>query len=101
MLYQLQDILDFIEDSPNGVIFFTFGSIIKMSSLPEHIEKAFKEALAQVPQRVLWKYDGEMKDKPKNVMTKPWFPQRDILSTIYFNNFTSFNQIRGMQNNNG
>jgi len=61
------------------VIFFTFGSTVKVSSLPEHIEKTFKEALADVPQRVLWKYEGEMKDKPKNVMTKKWFPQRDIL----------------------
>ncbi|XP_025207086.1 UDP-glucuronosyltransferase 2B37-like [Melanaphis sacchari] len=74
-----KDILDFIEDSPHGVIFFTFGSTIKVSSLPEHIENAFKEALADVPQRVLWKYEGEMKDKPKNVMTKKWFPQREIL----------------------
>ncbi|XP_028044496.1 uncharacterized protein LOC113557729 [Rhopalosiphum maidis] len=74
-----EDILDFIEDSPHGVIFFTFGSTIKVSSLPEHIEKAFKDALADVPQRVLWKYEGEMKDKPKNVMTKKWFPQREIL----------------------
>ncbi|CAI6351304.1 unnamed protein product [Macrosiphum euphorbiae] len=74
-----KDILDFIEGSPQGVIFFTFGSTIKVSSLPEHIEQSFKEALANVPQRVLWKYEGEMKDKPKNVMTRKWFPQREIL----------------------
>ncbi|CAI6347452.1 unnamed protein product [Macrosiphum euphorbiae] len=74
-----KDILDFIEDSPQGVIFFTFGSTIKVSSLPGHIEQSFKEAFADIPQRVLWKYEGEMKDKPKNVMTRKWFPQREIL----------------------
>ncbi|KAL4112237.1 hypothetical protein QTP88_016062 [Uroleucon formosanum] len=74
-----KDILDFIENSPQGVIFFTFGSKIKVSSLPKHIEQSFKEALANIPQRVLWKYEGEMKDKPKNVMTRKWFPQREIL----------------------
>ncbi|KAL5234811.1 hypothetical protein ACI65C_002221 [Semiaphis heraclei] len=74
-----KDILDFIEDSPQGVILFTFGSTIKVSSFPEHIEKSFKEALANIPQRVLWKYEGEMIDKPKNVMTKKWLPQREIL----------------------
>lgn len=58
-----------------------------MSSLPEHIEKAFKEALAKVPQGVMWKYEGEMEDKPKNVITKPWFPQLDILCTIYLKRF--------------
>lgn len=55
----------------------------KMSSLPKHIENAFKEALTQVQQNILWKYEGEMKDKPKNMMTKKWFPQRDILCKIF------------------
>jgi len=56
-----------------------------MSSLPESIQSAFREALAKVPQKVLWKYDGEMKEKPENVMTRKWFPQREILCTdIYF-----------------
>jgi len=75
--------LEFIEDSPHGVIYITFGSVVTMSTLPKHIRNAFKEALAQVPQRVLWKYEDEMEDKPKNVMIKKWFPQRDILSKIY------------------
>lgn len=50
-----------------------------MSTLPEHIKKSFIEALAQVPQRVLLKYEDEMENKPENMMTKKWFPQRDIL----------------------
>lgn len=75
--------MNFIEDSPQGIIFFSFGSIVKSASLPVHIENAFKEALAQVPQKVLWKYEGEMEDKPNNVMIKKWFPQRDILGTAY------------------
>ncbi|XP_050440126.1 UDP-glucosyltransferase 2-like [Adelges cooleyi] len=73
------DIREFIENSPNGVIYFTFGSSIKMSSFPDHIRNAFKLALARLPQRILWKYECEMEGKPDNVMTKKWFPQRDIL----------------------
>ncbi|XP_022175621.1 UDP-glucuronosyltransferase 1-5-like isoform X2 [Myzus persicae] len=73
------DILKFIEESPNGVIFFTFGTVVALSTLPDHIQIAFKNALAEVPQRVLLKYEGEMTDKPKNVMTSKWLPQRDIL----------------------
>lgn len=79
----LQDVLEFIENSPHGVIYFTFGSVVSMSSFPETVQKAFVEALGRVPQRVLWKYEGEMKDKPKNVMTRKWFPQRDILSKAF------------------
>lgn len=77
--FWFQDLLDFIEDSTHGVIYFTFGSTVKLSSLPGHIEEAFKQAFAQVPQKVLWKYEGEMIDKPKNVMIRNWFPQREVL----------------------
>ncbi|XP_050419910.1 uncharacterized protein LOC126832913 [Adelges cooleyi] len=74
-----KDILEFIENSPNGVIYISFGSTIAMSKLPDHIQKSFKRALGQLPQRILWKFESEMEDKPDNVMTKTWFPQRDIL----------------------
>jgi len=50
-----------------------------MSSLPTTIQQVFIEAFAKIPQRVLWKYDGEIKGLPDNIMTKDWFPQRDIL----------------------
>jgi len=50
-----------------------------MSTIPESIKKALLKALGRVPQRVLLKYEDEMEDKPKNIMTKQWLPQRDIL----------------------
>ncbi|XP_001947235.2 UDP-glucuronosyltransferase 2B17 [Acyrthosiphon pisum] len=90
------DVLEFIENSPHGVIYFTFGSVVSMSTLPDHIQNAFKEALAQVPQRVLWKYEGEMKDKPINVMTSKWFPQRDILMHPNVKLFISHGGIFGV-----
>lgn len=62
---------------------FTFGSTTAMSTIPVNIQKIIKNALAALPQRVLLKYEGKMEDKPKNVMIKKWFPQRDILSKIY------------------
>lgn len=55
-----------------------------MSSLPDHIQDTFKNVFRQIPQRVLWKFEGEMKDKPNNVMTGTWFPQRDVLCKYLF-----------------
>ncbi|XP_060878990.1 UDP-glucosyltransferase 2-like [Metopolophium dirhodum] len=57
------DILEFIDDAPQGVIYFTFGSVVSIASLPENVLSSLREALAQVPQKVLWKYEGEMEDK--------------------------------------
>lgn len=54
-----------------------------MSSVPYNILTALKEAFAELPQRILLKYEGEMEDKPKNVMTLKWIPQRDILCEIF------------------
>ncbi|XP_016656348.1 UDP-glucuronosyltransferase 2B13 isoform X2 [Acyrthosiphon pisum] len=90
------DILEFIDDAPHGVIYFTFGSVVSMASLPENVLRSLREALAQVPQKVLWKYEGEMEDKPKNVMTRKWFPQRDILMHPNLKLFISHGGISGV-----
>lgn len=78
----LKDVLKFIEESTHGVIYISFGSIVTISTLPVQIQNMIIGALEKVPQRVLMKYESVMKDKPKNVMTKNWFPQRDILCKI-------------------
>ncbi|KAL5242909.1 hypothetical protein ACI65C_010319, partial [Semiaphis heraclei] len=91
-----EDILEFIEQSSHGVIYFTFGSTVKMSSIPEHIRNAFIDALAKIPQRVLWKYEDELENKPKNVMVKKWLPQRDILMHPKVKLFISHGGISGL-----
>jgi glucuronosyltransferase len=50
-----------------------------MSNLPDNIQQAFVGMFEKVPQRILWKYNGKTIYLPKNVMTKKWLPQRDIL----------------------
>jgi len=74
--------LKFIEDSPNGVMFFTFGSLIRVSTLPKQVLQTFKDVFAMLPIRVLWKYEEEMPDKPDNVYISNWMPQRDIMSML-------------------
>ncbi|CAI6359096.1 unnamed protein product [Macrosiphum euphorbiae] len=90
------DILEFIENSPHGVILFTLGSIVNMSTSPDYIINPLKEALAQVPQRILWKYEGEMVNKPKNVMLRKWLPQREILLHPNVKLFISHGGISGV-----
>jgi len=55
-----------------------------MDTAPERLQKAFVEALGELPQRVLWKYENNTQGKMlKNVMIRDWFPQRDILGEYY------------------
>lgn len=74
------DIKKFLDDSKNGVIYFSMGSIIQGKSFPAEKRKAFLKAFEQVPQRVIWKWEGEnMSGKIDKILLKSWAPQRDIL----------------------
>lgn len=50
--------------------------------LEKHVQEVIMETLEQIPQRVLLKFEYENHNISKNVMTKKWFPQRDILCKI-------------------
>jgi len=54
-----------------------------MTSLPDHIKKALIDARAQIPQSVLWKYEDEIENLPKNFMIKKWLPQHEILCNYF------------------
>lgn len=61
---------------------------MKMDTAPVRLQKAIIEALGEVPQTVLWKYESRIiGDLPKNVIIRKWFPQRDILGMLVFKTF--------------
>ncbi|XP_015230863.1 PREDICTED: UDP-glucuronosyltransferase 2C1-like [Cyprinodon variegatus] len=73
------DMEKFVQSSgDDGIVVFTLGSMITNVTM----EKAnlIASALAQIPQKVLWRYNG---DKPKtlgsNTRIFSWIPQNDLL----------------------
>ncbi|XP_047113409.1 UDP-glucosyltransferase 2-like [Schistocerca piceifrons] len=76
-----KDIQQFLDGAEEGFIFFSLGSNIKSSNLPETMRNNLMKAFAQIPQRVLWKFElDNLPGKPDNVMISKWLPQRDILA---------------------
>ncbi|XP_034026819.1 UDP-glucuronosyltransferase 2A2-like [Thalassophryne amazonica] len=74
-----EDMEEFVQSSgDHGIVVFTLGSMIKNFTT----EKAnvIAAALAQLPQKVLWRYSG---DKPEtlgaNTRIYDWIPQNDLL----------------------
>lgn len=61
------------------MILFSFGSLIRTSTLPNKTIEVFKTVFARIPQKVIWKFEDEMENVPSNVMLMKWAPQRDIL----------------------
>ncbi|NP_001164487.2 UDP-glucuronosyltransferase 2B16 precursor [Oryctolagus cuniculus] len=70
---------EFVQSSgEEGVVVFSLGSMI--SNLTEERANVIASTLAQLPQKVLWKFDGK---KPDNLGTNTqlykWIPQNDLL----------------------
>lgn len=82
----VQDLQEFIENSEHGVIYFSLGSVVRMEDLPISIQHGLKEGFRELPQKVLWKLESDRPiiDFPKNVITRKWFPQYDIISKNIF-----------------
>ncbi|MPC98306.1 UDP-glucuronosyltransferase [Portunus trituberculatus] len=62
-----------------GVIYFSLGSIARGETMPPQYRQAFVEAFRRLPQRMLWKYEGELEGLPDNVRLSSWLPQQDVL----------------------
>jgi len=75
-----QDIQKFLDDSEHGVIYFSLGSIVKTDTLAAEKRDAFLQAFAELPQRILWKWEADtIPNKPPNVKIARWLPQVDVL----------------------
>ena len=75
-----------MDDSPEDVVFVSFGSMVKMSIAEDRLFNALLEAFSSCKCRILWKCDlrenSSARIIPKNVLAKKWFPQRDVLGNI-------------------
>ncbi|XP_044051342.1 LOW QUALITY PROTEIN: UDP-glucuronosyltransferase 2A2-like [Siniperca chuatsi] len=74
-----EDMEEFVQSSGDaGIVVFTLGSVIK--NITKEKGNMIASALAQIPQKVLWRYSGE---KPEtlgaNTRLYNWIPQNDLL----------------------
>ncbi|XP_037385555.1 UDP-glucuronosyltransferase 2B31-like isoform X1 [Talpa occidentalis] len=62
----------------SGIVVFSLGSMI--SNVPEERANVIASALAQIPQKVLWRFDGKKPDTlGANTRLYKWLPQNDLL----------------------
>nr|XP_026490706.1 UDP-glucuronosyltransferase 1-10-like [Vanessa tameamea] len=75
-----KDLQTILDASPQGAIFFSMGSLLKSSSLPEEAKQGLIKMLGELPYTVIWKYEEEIKNLPKNIHIRKWMPQTSILA---------------------
>ena len=75
-----QDLQKYLDEAPEGVIYFSMGSNLRSTSMPESKRNAFLGAFSKVKQNVLWKWESDtLPGQPSNVKLGKWLPQSDIL----------------------
>ncbi|XP_075218155.1 UDP-glycosyltransferase UGT5-like [Lycorma delicatula] len=78
-----QDLLKWMDNAEDGIIYFSLGSNMKGTSVPEEKRAAFIEAFKKFPKiRVLWKWEADidLPGRPNNVLARKWLPQQSILA---------------------
>lgn len=69
-----------MDNSPNGFIFLSLGSILTVSSIEPRILDAFVSTFRKLNVNVLMKWENDtFPNKPPNVETRIWFPQPSVL----------------------
>jgi glucuronosyltransferase len=79
----LQELQEFADGATDGLIVFTLGSFVPVSSMPKETLDTFVRVFSKIPQRVVWKWEGnEPANISSNVMMVNWLPQQDLLGNL-------------------
>lgn len=76
-----RDLTEFLDSAHDGALFFSLGSMIKSTTMPEEKLDAILNVLSSIPRKVIWKWEtDELPRKIENIMTRKWLPQFDVMS---------------------
>ncbi|XP_063915087.1 UDP-glucosyltransferase 2-like [Zophobas morio] len=73
------DLQNLVDGAKNGVIVFSLGTNIRSDKLDENVQQVLLSAFSKIPETIVWKFESEIKDLPKNVIVRKWLPQNDLL----------------------
>ncbi|XP_069869178.1 UDP-glucuronosyltransferase 2B31-like [Dipodomys merriami] len=74
-----EEMENFVQSSgDNGIVVFSLGSMV--GNMTEEKANVIASALAQIPQKVVWRFDGKKPDVlGSNTQLYKWIPQNDLL----------------------
>jgi len=75
----LQNLKSFLDEATNGFIYMSLGTNVKSKLLPRGILNMFIDTFADLPYRVLWKFENDSFHAPANIFVSKWIPQQGVL----------------------
>lgn len=75
-----KELQDYFDDSgESGVIYFSIGTFTRGDTMPDEMKQTLIAGFAQLPQKVLWKFEAHIENLPSNIKLIKWAPQQDVL----------------------
>ncbi|CAH0391321.1 unnamed protein product [Bemisia tabaci] len=78
-----QTLQSWLDGAEEGVIYFSFGSNIRVESMPAEVLRNFLKVFRELSPRyrVVWKakFEAAAPDIPQNILMESWLPQHGIL----------------------
>ncbi|CAG9574287.1 unnamed protein product [Danaus chrysippus] len=75
-----KDLKNLVDGFQQGFIYFSMGSLLKSSNFPPKMKQELIKVLGELPFPVLWKYEEDIENLPKNIHVRKWIPQVSILA---------------------
>lgn len=83
-----QELKKWLDDSKDGIVYFTLGSMVNIETMPDEVIKGLYKAFEKIaPINVLMKVANKEKllpGQPKNLITSSWIPQVPVLGNSQF-----------------
>ncbi|XP_022623824.1 UDP-glucuronosyltransferase 2B15-like isoform X2 [Seriola dumerili] len=92
-----KELEDFVQSSgEHGVVVMTLGTLV--AKLPEDVAEDIAAGFAQLPQKVIWRYQGKRPSTlGNNTLLLDWLPQNDLLGHPKTRVFVAHGGTNGMQ----
>jgi glucuronosyltransferase len=76
-----------MDKANTGVIYFNFGTILNVTSIPKQSLRNLINVLGRLEQKIVFKWiNNDTQQLPNNFYVNSWLPQREILSNTLFGN---------------
>ncbi|XP_045503974.1 UDP-glucosyltransferase 2-like [Colias croceus] len=75
-----ENLKQLMDNAEHGVIYFSMGSNLRSEDLPEELTSKILKIFGELKQTVLWKFERDLPNRPKNVHIVNWAPQQSILA---------------------
>ncbi|KAL0128980.1 hypothetical protein PUN28_003990 [Cardiocondyla obscurior] len=75
-----KDLKKFLDGATNGFVYMSLGSNTKSKLLPKKTLSIFMNTFANLPYKVLWKFENDSLPVPPNIFISKWIPQQSVLA---------------------